>query len=103
MLTIDPSLQGLQPEGCSGGSDLIRKAILTSADIGESIAADALICGDEAAVLADKAYESMSRREALAKIGITDWTCTGGRLPGARRPSAGSCRPSLAKIGSSVG
>ncbi len=54
------------------GSDLIRKAILTSADIGESIAADALICGDEAAVLADKAYESMSRREALAKIGITD-------------------------------
>ena len=54
------------------GSDLIRKAILTSADIGESIAADALICGDEAAVLADKAYESMGRREALAEIGITD-------------------------------
>ncbi|HEX2526365.1 MAG TPA: hypothetical protein VHL31_08685 [Geminicoccus sp.] len=26
--TIDPSLQGLQPGGCSGGSDLIRKAIL---------------------------------------------------------------------------
>jgi hypothetical protein len=54
VLTIDPSLQGLQPEGCSGGSDLICKAILTSADIGESIAADALIGGDEA-VLADKA------------------------------------------------
>ncbi|HEX2526450.1 MAG TPA: transposase, partial [Geminicoccus sp.] len=41
-------------------------------DIGESIAADALICGDEQAVLADKAYESMERREALAAIGITD-------------------------------
>jgi IS5 family transposase len=35
------------------GSDLIRKAILTSADIGESVTADALICGDEAAVLAE--------------------------------------------------
>jgi transposase, IS5 family len=54
------------------GTDLIRKAILTSADIGESIAADALICGDEAAVLADKAYESMARRDALAEAGITD-------------------------------
>jgi IS5 family transposase len=54
------------------GSDLIRKAILTSADIGESIDADTLICGDEAAVLADKAYESLERREALAEIGITD-------------------------------
>ena len=53
------------------GTDLIRKAILTSADIGESIAADALICGDEAAVLADKAYE-MARRDALAEAGITD-------------------------------
>jgi hypothetical protein len=40
------------------GSDLIRKAILTSVDIGKSIAANALICGDEAAVLA---YESMTR------------------------------------------
>jgi IS5 family transposase len=54
------------------GTDLIRKAILTSAGIGESIAADALICGDEAAVLADKAYESMGRRDALAEIGIAD-------------------------------
>lgn len=50
------------------GSDLIRKAILISAEIGESIAADALICGDETAALADKAYESSSRREALAGI-----------------------------------
>ncbi|WP_051328785.1 transposase [Geminicoccus roseus] len=54
------------------GTDLIRKAILTSANIGESTAADALICGDEAAVLADKADESMTRREALAAIGIVD-------------------------------
>jgi transposase, IS5 family len=31
-----------------------------------------LICGDEQAVLADKAYESMGRRDALADAGITD-------------------------------
>jgi transposase, IS5 family len=37
------------------GTDLIRRAILTGADIGDSIAADTLICGDEAAVYADKA------------------------------------------------
>jgi IS5 family transposase len=68
------------------GSDLIRRAILTSADIGESIAADALICGDEAAVLADKAYESMMRREALAGIGITD-RIMHRRQAGKRQPS----------------
>jgi IS5 family transposase len=54
------------------GADLIRKAILTSADIGESIAVDALICGDAQAVLADKAYEAMTRRDALIEAGITD-------------------------------
>jgi IS5 family transposase len=54
------------------GTDLIRRAILTSADIGESLAANALVCGDEAAVLADKAYESLARRDALADVGITD-------------------------------
>jgi IS5 family transposase len=68
------------------GSDLIRKAILTSADIGESIAADALISGDEAAVLADKAYESMTRREALAEIGMTD-RIMHRRHAGRRQPS----------------
>jgi IS5 family transposase len=54
------------------GSDLIRRAILTGADIGESIAADALIVGDEAAVFADKAYDTEARRSALVEAGITD-------------------------------
>ena len=54
------------------GSDPIRKAILTSADIGDSVAADALIVGDEAAVFADKAYDAAACREALADAGIID-------------------------------
>jgi len=68
------------------GSDLIRKAILTSADIGESIAADALICGDEQAVLADKASESVGRRAVLAEAGITD-RIMHRRQAGKRQPS----------------
>ncbi len=70
------------------GSDLIRKAILTSADIGESI--DTLICGDEQAVPADKAHASVSRREALAEIGLT------GRIM--HRRQAGKRQPSRHKM-----
>ena len=54
------------------GTDLIRGAILTGADVGDSLVADALIQGDEAAVYADKAYDSQARREALAEAGIID-------------------------------
>jgi IS5 family transposase len=54
------------------GTDLIRGAILTAADMGDSLIADALIQGDEAAVNADKAYDSEARRRALAAAGIGD-------------------------------
>lgn len=54
------------------GSDLIRSAILTGADVGESLVADALVQGDEAAIYADKAYDAQARREALAEAGIED-------------------------------
>ena len=54
------------------GTDLIRGAILTAADMGDSLIADALIQGDEAAVYADKAYDSEARRRALAATGIGD-------------------------------
>jgi IS5 family transposase len=49
-------------------TDLIRGAILTGADVGDSLAADALQ-GDEAAVYADKAYDSGARRKHWAKPG----------------------------------
>jgi IS5 family transposase len=52
------------------GSDLIRGATLTGADVGESLAADGLVQGDEGAVYADKAYDSRARRDALAAAGI---------------------------------
>ncbi len=46
------------------GSGLIRKALLTSAKINDSEVADALICGDEQTVYADKAYDSSGARVA---------------------------------------
>jgi IS5 family transposase len=54
------------------GSDLVRGAVLTGADLGDSLAADMLVQGDEGAVFADKAYDSIARREALASAGIAD-------------------------------
>ena len=54
------------------GSGLIRRAELTSARINESLVADALICGDEGAIYADKAYEHKDRRQRLKAAGIKD-------------------------------
>lgn len=54
------------------GSELVRAAILTSADVHDSVPADHLIQGDEQAVYADKAYDSRARRAALAAAGIDD-------------------------------
>lgn len=53
-------------------SGLIRDAILTSADVHDSLAAPSLVQGDEQAVYADKAYDSQKFRDELAKAGIMD-------------------------------
>lgn len=52
------------------GSRIVRRAQLTPANINETSCADALICGDERAVYADKAYDSKARRAALKQRGI---------------------------------
>ena len=54
------------------GSGLIRRAKLTPAKTYESEVADALICGDEQAVYADRAYEQKARRARLKAMGIKD-------------------------------
>lgn len=58
--------------GMDAGSGLVRRARVTSAHVNESLIADELICGDEAAVYADKAYENKHRRRALKARGIKD-------------------------------
>jgi IS5 family transposase len=56
--------------GVDAGSGLIRSVITTPANVNDTVPADALVRGDEAAVYADKAYSKRARREALAARGI---------------------------------
>jgi IS5 family transposase len=51
---------------------MIRRVELTSAKVYESQVADALVCGDERAVYADKGYELKARRARLKAAGIKD-------------------------------
>ena len=51
--------------GMDADSRIVRRLAFTPANINESVAADALICGDEAIVYADKAYDSHARRKLL--------------------------------------
>lgn len=54
------------------GSGLIRKALLTPANVHDSIPADDLVQGDEGAVYGDRAYDKAARRQALRQRGIKD-------------------------------
>lgn len=58
--------------GVDEGSGLIRQALVTPARTQDTEAADALVSGDEAAVYADRAYESKARRAGLKARGIKD-------------------------------
>lgn len=58
--------------GVDRGSGIIRRQRLTPANVNDTVEADALICGDEAAVYADEAYTTHKRREKLRELGIKD-------------------------------
>jgi len=58
--------------GADEDSWLVRRLALTPAHVNESCVADALVCGDEKAVYADKGYESKTRRAALKLCKIKD-------------------------------
>ena len=60
------------PGAMDQGSRLIRRALLSPAKVYESEVADALICGDERAVYADRAYEHKERRRRLKALAIKD-------------------------------
>ncbi len=55
--------------GVDQGTRLIRSAVLTPANVNETVVADGLVRGDERAVYADKAYAKRARR-AWLKAGI---------------------------------
>jgi IS5 family transposase len=58
--------------GVDHGSGLIRKAVFTPARTQDNEVAEALVSGDEAAVYADRIYDSRARRAALKAAGIKD-------------------------------
>ena len=56
--------------GVDQDSRLIRRLTLTGANVNDTVPADELVCGDERAVYADKAYAKRARREWLRAQGI---------------------------------
>lgn len=56
--------------GVDEGSGLIRSVVTTPANVNDTVPADALIRGDEQAVLADAAYHTHAREAALKACGI---------------------------------
>ncbi len=72
------------------GSGLVREAVMTPADVHDSVPADGLVQGDEQAVYADKAYDdaagaSGSRRRASSRGSCTRHGATARSGPGRRR------------------
>jgi len=58
--------------GVDADTGVVRRAVLTPANVYESEVADTLVSGDEQAVYADRAYESTRRRQWLRAQGIND-------------------------------
>jgi IS5 family transposase len=59
--------------GMDQDSELIRTVLMTPANVNETTVADQLICFDEKAVYADKAYAKAERRQMLKAAGIKDF------------------------------
>jgi transposase, IS5 family len=53
-------------------SRIIRRLMVTPANVNDTVVADQLICCDEAMVYADKAYDTHARSERLARLGIAN-------------------------------
>ena len=58
--------------GVDAESELIRRAMLTPANVNETEVADGLIAGDEGAVYGDAAYGTHARSTRLRALGIAD-------------------------------
>src|SRR6201994_679128 len=58
--------------GVDQGSAIIRRLVMTPANVNDTEPADLLICGDEAALYGDQAYTSARRRADLRARGIKD-------------------------------
>ncbi len=73
---------------------LIRRLILTPANVNETVVADALVCGDERAVYADKAYAKRRGATGCAHSRSRPASCTRAGAAGRRSspPSSATTR-----------
>ena len=58
------------------GSGIVRQAVMTPADVHDSVPADDLVQGDEQAVYADKAYDSAAGASGSARGASSRGSCT---------------------------
>ena len=84
------------------GSLLVRSALLTPANVNDTEPADALIQGDEAAVYADKAYDSHARSAKLRAAGIKNRIMRRGNKHHALSPRQRRRNQLIAKVRSAV-
>ncbi len=70
-LNKDGSVSGYKAHvGVDKDSGLVRRVVVTPANVNETVVADALVTGDEREVYADKAYDTRARRERLEEEGM---------------------------------
>lgn len=67
----DESVSGYKAHvGVDQGTGLVRRLVVTPANVNDTVVADDLVTGDEQAVYADKAYDKRARRRALEERGV---------------------------------
>ena len=85
------------------GSGIVREAVMTPADVHDSVPADDLVQGDEGAVYADKAYDSEARRTGLRERGIEPRIMYQARRNRPLRPWQAAFNRAVAPIRAGVG
>ena len=110
---IDPDAAFLKREGKPGtsygykghvavdeGSLLVRSAVLTPANVAETVVADDLIlaASDGGAIYADKAYDTHARRALLASLGLADGIMRRANKHHALTPEQKARNGALAKV-----
>lgn len=67
----DKSVTGYKAHvGADQDSGIVRRVIVTPANVNDTVVADNLVIGDEGAVYADKAYDKDERRQRLSERGV---------------------------------
>ena len=85
------------------GSGIVREAVMTPADVHDSIPADDLVQGDERAVYADKAYDSEARRTGLRERGIEPRVMYQARRDRPLKPWQAAFNKAVAPVRAGVG